>query len=76
MRSIFLALMLAIGTPTDTTVHDTTVHDTHSLNNGYSIISQVSGIQVSCLRCGHKLDENKLCNNKNCSANAYEIHEK
>ena len=73
MRSIFLALMLAIGTPTDTTVHST---NTHSLNNGYSIISQVSGIQVSCMRCGQKLDENKLCNNENCSANAYEIHEK
>lgn len=71
MRSIFLALLfVAIGTPTDTTVH------THNLNNGYTIISQASGIQVSCLRCGHKLDENKLCNNKNCSANAYEIHEK
>lgn len=73
MRSIFLALMLAIGTPTDTTVHST---NTHSLSNGYSIISQVSGIQVSCMRCGQKLDENKLCNNENCSANAYEIHEK
>ena len=47
-------------------------HSNHSIDNGYDVISRVSGIQVQCQRCGHRLDENKLCDNKDCNAYGYD----
>lgn len=61
---IILALLLA------TTTGFGGGHDkieNHNIYNGYNMITQATGIQVSCLKCGHKL-KNKECHNKNCIA--------
>ena len=50
----------------------TSGHENHNIYNGYNMISNVSGITISCPRCGHRLDENKLCDNKNCNAYGYD----
>lgn len=54
---IILALLLAVGVN----------HNSSHIDNGYNMITQATGIQVSCLKCGHKL-KNKECHNKNCIA--------
>lgn len=47
-------------------------HSNHSIDNGYNMITQATGIQISCPRCGHKLDDNKLCDNEDCNAYGYD----
>ena len=54
---IILALLLAVGVN----------HNSSHIDNGYNMITQATGIQVSCLKCGHKL-KNKESHNKNCIA--------
>ena len=59
---IILALLLAVGVN----------HNSNHIDNGYNMISNVSGIIISCPRCGHKLDRDKLCNNEDCNAYGYD----
>ena len=64
---IILALLL-----TTTTFSGGHKIENHNIYNGYNMISSISGVQISCPRCGHKLDRDKLCNNKDCNAYGYD----
>ena len=67
---IILALLLAVGVN----------HNSSHIDNGYNMITQATGIQVSCLKCGHKWNtsvnsvlQGKGCPHCNLSHGALEI---